>query len=306
MKELFENWREFREKVLNEQFTDIDLAGKDERPLRDSDLAGMGRNLYLGFFRRLAYSKDQALHVRAFAKYLAHDTADITEDFLTEGEKRFLIRFILLANAWQGRSDSYHRRKRSKIKGSGWDQTSLDFSPPEGPLGARGPLGSNRKIIIGYPDYNRVARDQPGHQYQSLTGGSLYESFEKFLGQFTATWDGEDTIEIFDIYDFSSLSKNKVIFKNLSDQMAAAVKRAAIPEFAKGLDKAEKLLIPVAGPALSIGKAGKAAAYRFIRSIAPHPDVGTPYKVKLTLTGVQDVLPTAKRSYKHQTRKRIK
>ena len=196
-------------------------------------------------------------------------------------------------------------KKRSKIKGSGWDQTSLDFWPPEGPMGAHGPLGSDRKVMITYPDYNRVVKGQAKHQHQSLTGGSPYESFEKFLGQFTATWDGADTIEVFDIYDFSSLAKNKDILKDLSDQVARAVKTAAIPEFTRSLEP-EKILIPVVGPALSIGKAAKAAAYKFIRSVAPHPDVGTPYDVKITLTGVQEILPSVKRMYRHQQRKRPK
>ena len=265
MQKLFENWRKYQKETLNEQFSDVGLIGRHERPLRDADLSGMGEALYKGFFKRLARDTDQALHVRAFAKYLAHDTSILTEDFLTESEKRWLVRFIIMADIVQGK---IFRRQRKK-EGSGWIESNLEFTPERGPMRTGGPLHTDGKIIIGYRDYDRVTKGNVGHARQDLTAGLMPQQFERFLGQFTANWDGEDTMQISDVYDFSGKK-----FKDIKKQLMRAARNFGT-EFSRE-DSG------VSGP-----------LYKFIRNLAPHPAVGTPYKVNLTLTGFKEILPSA-------------
>ena len=262
MQKLFENWRSY---INEDEQEDLDRArqlSKDYSTVeKDPDWSDVAS---AAFLKEMAYDKSYALHVRAYAKYLAHDVNVLTENFLTEEEKKELIKFILLADAHQGRSSERGRKRRRK-KGSGWDQTSQDFTPPRGPMQTGGPLASDNKIIIGYPDYNMSAKGMkaPGsgrdlsHSQQSLTAGAYYEQFEKFLGQFIAVWDGEDTITISDLYDFSG-RKHKSLLKQIAVALRGAMKNMS--------------------------------AYRFIRTMSPHPEMGTPYKVKLTLTGVKDMI----------------
>ena len=264
MQKLFENWRKYRRDILNEGTGDA-MAGIEQARL--GSLSPAATEIYRsGFFRHLAYNSDQSLHVRAFAKYLAHDDSTLTEDFLTEDEKRWLVRFILMADAKQGTVMHRQRKRTRDIKGSGYIPSGLDFTPPRGLTRTGGPLGTTSTIIIGYSDYDRISKKNPRHSEQDLTGGMPYQQFEKFLGQFTAAWDGEDTIQISDTYDFSGKK-----FEDFSKQLQTAVKGAAA-EFLKNPS--------ISGP-----------LYKFIRKLTPHPDVGTPYKVDIALTGVKHLLP---------------